>query len=314
MKNYGLKRLLQLIPILRAITFLAYGMMRIAGSDVVEQKMENTSGTVSQEMIDNARAELGLDKPFVVQYFTWLGNLLRGDMGPSYVSNKPVFSTFVSKLPATLLLTAVSILLTVLISIPLGIWSAVKQNTATDYVIRTASFIGNSLPNFFVSLLLMYFFAIRLGWFPVISGGVSLQSVALPALTLAIAMSAKYLRQVRATVLDELSKDYVLGARARGVKFSTTLIKSVMKASLVTIITLLTLSIGSLLGGTAIVESIFMWDGVGKLAVDAINMRDYPIIQAYVMWMAIIYVVVNLITDLSYHFLDPRIRLGGIER
>ena len=314
MKNYALKRLLQLIPILLAITFLAYGMMRIAGSDVVEQKMENTSGTVSQEMIDNARTELGLDKPFVVQYFTWLGNLLRGDMGTSYVSNKPVFSTFVSKLPATLLLTAVSILLTVLISIPLGIWSAVKQNTATDYVIRTASFIGNSLPNFFVSLLLMYFFAIRLGWFPVISGGVSLQSVALPALTLAIAMSAKYLRQVRATVLDELSKDYVLGARARGVKFSTTLIKSVMKASLVTIITLLTLSIGSLLGGTAIVESIFMWDGVGKLAVDAINMRDYPIIQAYVMWMAIIYVVVNLITDLSYHFLDPRIRLGGIER
>ncbi len=314
MKNYALKRLLQLIPILLAITFLSYGMMRIAGSDVVEQKTENTSGTVSQEMIDNARAELGLDKPFVVQYFTWLGNLLRGDMGTSYVSNKPVFSTFVSKLPATLLLTAVSILLTVLISIPLGIWSAVKQNTATDYVIRTASFIGNSLPNFFVSLLLMYFFAIRLGWFPVISGGVSLQSVALPALTLAIAMSAKYLRQVRATVLDELSKDYVLGARARGVKFSTTLIKSVMKASLVTIITLLTLSIGSLLGGTAIVESIFMWDGVGKLAVDAINMRDYPIIQAYVMWMAIIYVVVNLITDLSYHFLDPRIRLGGIER
>lgn len=314
MKNYALKRLLQLIPILLAITFLSYGMMRIAGSDVVEQKMENTSGTVSQEMIDNARVELGLDKPFVVQYFTWLGNLLRGDMGTSYVSNKPVFSTFVSKLPATLLLTAVSILLTVLISIPLGIWSAVKQNTATDYVIRTASFIGNSLPNFFVSLLLMYFFAIRLGWFPVISGGVSLQSVALPALTLAIAMSAKYLRQVRATVLDELSKDYVLGARARGVKFSTTLIRSVMKASLVTIITLLTLSIGSLLGGTAIVESIFMWDGVGKLAVDAINMRDYPIIQAYVMWMAIIYVVVNLITDLSYHFLDPRIRLGGIER
>lgn len=314
MKNYALKRLLQLIPILLAITFLSYGMMRIAGSDVVEQKMENTSGTVSQEMIDNARAELGLDKPFVVQYFTWLGNLLRGDMGTSYVSNMPVFSTFVSKLPATLLLTAVSILLTVLISIPLGIWSAVKQNTATDYVIRTASFIGNSLPNFFVSLLLMYFFAIRLGWFPVISGGVSLQSVALPAMTLAIAMSAKYLRQVRATVLDELSKDYVLGARARGVKFSATLIKSVMKASLVTIITLLTLSIGSLLGGTAIVESIFMWDGVGKLAVDAINMRDYPIIQAYVMWMAIIYVVVNLITDLSYHFLDPRIRLGGIER
>ena len=314
MKHYALRRLLQLIPILLAITFLSYGMIRLAGSDVVEQKMENTSGTVSQEMIDAAREELGLDKPFLVQYFTWLGNLLHGDMGTSYVSNRPVFTTFISKLPATLLLTAVSILLTVIISIPLGIWSAVKQNKATDYVIRTASFIGNSLPNFFVSLLLMYLFAIRLDWFPVISRGVSLQSVALPALTLAIAMSAKYLRQVRATVLDELSKDYVLGAKARGVKFSTTMTKSVLKASLVTIITLLTLSIGSLLGGTAIVESIFMWDGVGKMAVDAINMRDYPIIQAYVMWMAIIYVLVNLITDLSYRFLDPRIRLGGIEQ
>ena len=314
MKKYAVRRLLQLIPILLAITFLSYGMMRIAGSDVVEQKMENTGETVSQEIVDAAREELGLDKPFFVQYFRWLGNLLRGDMGTSYVSNKPVFSTFISKLPATLLLTFVSILLTVVISIPLGIWAAVRQNKATDYVIRTASFIGNSLPNFFVSLLLMYLFAIRLGWFPVISNGVSLQSVALPALTLAIAMSAKYLRQVRATVLDELSKDYVLGARARGVPFTTIMMKSVLKASLVTIITLLTISIGSLLGGTAIVESIFMWDGVGKMAVDAINMRDYPIIQAYVMWMAIIYVVVNLITDLSYRFLDPRIRLGGIEQ
>lgn len=314
MKKYAVRRLLQLIPILLAITFLSYGMMRIAGSDVVEQKMENTGETVSQEIVDAAREELGLDKPFFVQYFSWLGNLLRGDMGTSYVSNKPVFSTFVSKLPATLLLTFVSILLTVVISIPLGIWAAVRQNKVTDYVIRTASFIGNSLPNFFVSLLLMYLFAIRLGWFPVISKGVSLQSVALPALTLAIAMSAKYLRQVRATVLDELSKEYVLGARARGVPFTTIMMKSVLKSSLVTIITLLTISIGSLLGGTAIVESIFMWDGVGKMAVDAINMRDYPIIQAYVMWMAIIYVVVNLITDLSYRFLDPRIRLGGIEQ
>ncbi len=314
MKHYAVKRLLQLIPILFAITFLSYGMMRLAGSDVVEQKMENTGGTVSQEMIDAAREELGLDKPFIVQYVTWLGKLARGDMGVSYVSGKPVFSTFVSKLPATLLLAVVSILLTVIVSIPLGIWSAVNQNRAADYVIRTASFVGNSLPNFFVSLLLMYFFAIRLNWFPVISRDVSLQSVALPSITLAIAMSAKYLRQVRATVLDELSKDYVLGAKARGVKFQTTMMKSVMKASLVTIITLLTLSIGSLLGGTAIVESIFMWNGVGKMAVDAINMRDYPIIQAYVMWMAIIYVLVNLITDVSYRYLDPRIRLGGTEQ
>ena len=313
MKNYVIRRLLQLIPILLIITFLSFGMMQLAGSDAVIQKMENTGMAATQEVIDAARAELGLDKPFLTQYFVWLGNLLRGDMGTSYISGQEVFSTFISKLPATLLLTAVSIALTVVISIPLGILAAVKQNRWVDYLIRVASFLGNSMPNFFTGLLLMYFFAIRLGWFPVISREVTLQNVALPSLALAIAMSAKYLRQVRATVLDELSKDYVTGAKARGVLFSVTLTKSVLRACLVTIITLLTLSIWSLLGGTAIVESIFMWDGVGKLAVDAINMRDYPMIQAYVMWMAIIYVCVNLITDLSYRALDPRIRLGGVK-
>lgn len=313
MKKYVAKRLLQLLPILLVITFLSFGMMRLAGSDAVLQKMENTGMVVSQEVLEKARAELGLNKPFLTQYFVWLGNLLRGDMGTSYISGKEVFPAFVSKLPATLLLAGVSLLLTVVISIPLGILAAVKQNRFTDYLIRVASFLGNSMPNFFVALLLMYFLAIRLKWFPVIANGVTIQNVALPAFTLAIAMSAKYLRQIRAAVLDELSKDYVIGAQARGIKFSVTLWKSVLRSCLVTILTLLTLSAGSLLGGTAIVESIFMWDGVGKLAVDAINMRDYPMIQAYVMWMAVIYVCVNLITDLSYRMLDPRIRLGGEE-
>lgn len=303
-------RLLQLIPILLVITFLSFAMMRLAGSDAVLQKMENTGTVLTQDVVDKARAELGLDKPFLTQYFRWLGGILHGDMGVSYISGKPVFATFISKLPATLLLTVVSIALTVVVSIPLGVLAAVRQNRFTDYLIRAASFIGNSMPNFFVALLLMYVFAIRLGVFPVMSRGVSANSVALPALTLAIAMSAKYLRQVRATVLDELSKDYVTGAAARGVAFKVTLVKSVLRACLVTIMTLLMLSIGSLLGGTAIVESIFMWDGVGKMAVDAIQMRDYPIIQAYVMWMAIIYVVANLLSDLSYRLLDPRIKLG----
>lgn len=254
MKKYVAKRLLQLLPILLVITFLSFGMMRLAGSDAVLQKMENTGMVVSQEVLEKARAELGLNKPFLTQYFVWLGNLLRGDMGTSYISGKEVFPAFVSKLPATLLLAGVSLLLTVVISIPLGILAAVKQNRFTDYLIRVASFLGNSMPNFFVALLLMYFLAIRLKWFPVIANGVTIQNVALPAFTLAIAMSAKYLRQVRAAVLDELSKDYVIGAQARGIKFSVTLWKSVLRSCLVTILTLLTLSAGSLLGGTAIVE------------------------------------------------------------
>ena len=217
------------------------------------------------------------------------------------------------KLLVYLLLTALSIVATVLISIPLGVLAAVRHDKFTDYFLRFFSFVGNALPNFFVALLLMQVFSIHWKLFPVISSGTTLQSAVLPTLTLAVAMSAKYMRQVRATVLEELNKDYVTRAKARGIRGRVVLWKSVLKSSMLTIITLLALSIGSLLGGTAIIESIFMWDGVGKLAVDAITMRDYPLIQAYVVWMAIIYVMVNLITDLLYHALDPRIRLGVSE-
>lgn len=310
MRKYILKRLLQLIPILLGITFLSFAMMRVAGSDAVTELYTNRGTEVSQEIIDARRAELGLDKPFLIQYFSWLGGMLTGDMGQSYVSGADVFTTFLSKLPATLLLTGLSIALTVIISIPLGIFSAMKQDKIPDLLLRFCSFIGNALPNFFVAMLLMQLFSIKLKLLPVISDGVNLKSALMPALTLAISMSVKYMRQVRATVLEEWNKDYVQGANARGVRKSIILWKNVMKSSMLTIVTLLALSIGSLLGGTAIIESIFMWDGVGKLAVDAITMRDYPFIQAYVVWMAIIYVLVNLITDLMYHQLDPRIRLG----
>ena len=309
MNKYIGKRFLQLIPVLLGITFLSFAMMRAAGSDAIIE-LYGDKGAVAQEIIDAKRAELGLDQPFLTQYGAWLRGLLTGNMGVSYVSGKDVFGTFVSKLPATLLLTALSIGATVIISIPLGIWAAVKHDKFTDYFLRFFSFIGNSLPNFFVALLLMQLFSIKWKLLPVISGGTTVQGATLPTLTLAIAMSAKYMRQVRAAVLEELSKDYVLGAAARGVRGRVILSKSVLKSAMLTILTLLALSIGSLLGGTAIIESIFMWDGVGKLAVDAITMRDYPLIQAYVVWMAIIYVMVNLVTDILYHILDPRIRLG----
>lgn len=307
--KYIIQRLLQLIPVLIGITFLSFAMMRIAGSDAITE-LYGDKGAVSQEIIDAKRAELGLDKPFLTQYVTWLGRMLRGDMGTSYVSGLDVWATFASKLPATLLLTVLSILATVVISIPLGILAAVCRGRAVDYILRFISFIGNSLPNFFVALLLMYLLSIRLKLLPVLSNGISLRSALMPTMTLAIAMSSKYMRQVRAAVLEELQKDYVTGAKARGVRSRVTLWNSVIRSSMLTIITLLALSIGSLLGGTAIIESIFMWDGVGKMAVDAITMRDYPLIQAYVVWMAVIYVLVNLVTDLVYHLLDPRIRLG----
>ena len=308
--HYTLQRFLQLIPILFGITFLSFLLMYLAGSDAVTEMYTNRGVEVAQELINERKAELGLDLPFFQQYLNWLLNMLHGNMGISYVTGEEVLSAFLRKLPATLMLTALSVLLTAVISLPCGILAAVRHDKPTDLFLRFLSFMGNAMPSFFVAMLLMEFLGIQLGILPVISGGVDFESALMPTLTLSIAMSAKYLRQVRSAVLEELNKDYVQGARARGISERVILWKNVMKASMLTIMTLLALSLGSLLGGTAIIESIFMWDGVGKMAVDAINMRDYPVIQAYVMWMALIYVGVNLVADLLYHHLDPRIRLG----
>lgn len=304
-------RFLALVPVLLAITFVTFALLRLAGGDVVTQKMENTGQVLSPEVVAEARRELGLDRPFLVQYARWLAGILQGDMGKSYVSGLDVFDTFVSKLPATLLLAGAAVGFTALVSVPLGTLAAMRRGGVVDRAVRLLSFVGNSAPNFFVALLLMYVFAIRLELLPVLSREPSLRGAILPALTLATAMSAKYVRQVRAAVLDELQKPYVEGARARGVPEWRTMLFGVLRASGVTIVTLLALSIGSLLGGAAIVETIFMWDGVGRLAVEAIRMRDYPIILAYVMWMSVIYVTVNFLADLTYRKLDPRIRSEG---
>ncbi|RBP63366.1 peptide/nickel transport system permease protein [Alkalibaculum bacchi] len=312
MWRYIGKRLIHLVPVIIAISFITFALMQTASGDVIDAIYENAGGTASEEIVAAKRAELGLEKPFLVQYLNWLVGMLKGDMGVSFVSGRPVFETFVSKLPFTILLTLSSIITTIVISIPFGIISAVRHNRFTDYCIRFFTFIGNSLPGFFVSLLLIYFFSLKLKWLPVM-GNNEWKSLVLPTLTLSISMASKYTRQVRTTVLEELGKPYVIGAKARGVKERTILFASVLRVSMITLVTLMSLSIGSLLGGTAIIESIFMWDGVGKLAVDSIMMRDYPMIQAYVVWMAIIYVLVNLITDILYHYLDPRVRLNQEE-
>lgn len=314
MSRYIGKRLLQLIPILLGITILAFALMHVSSTDIVDVMENNTGGVLSEEAKAEAREELGLDDPLPVQYLRWLGGVLTGDMGTSYSSGEPVLTEFLSRLPDTLYLAVVSILLTILVSVPLGILAAVRQNHLTDYLIRLVSFVGNSLPGFFVSLLLIYFFALKLNWFPVMGNTGGWKSVILPAVTLALAMASKYIRQIRAAVLEEMNRGYVMGARARGVRENHILYRSVLKSAMLTVVTLLSLSVGSLLGGTAVVETIFMWEGVGKMAIDAITMRDYPVIQAYVIWMAVIYVVINLLTDIAYRYLDPRVRLGQEEQ
>lgn len=311
MFKYILKRLLSLIPILIGISFISFALIYFTGGDAVAVRYEAIGGVLSPELINQKREELGLNRPFIIQYISWLLGVIQGDMGISYVSGRPVFGYIFSKLPNTLLLSISSLLTTLIISLPLGILSAVKKNSVFDNIIKGLSFVGNSLPNFFVALVLSYIFALQLKILPVISQGTSIKSLILPTLTLALAMSAKYIRQIRALIVSELSKPYVTGARARGIKENTIIFFNVLRLTSLTLITLMALSFGSLLGGSSIVESIFMWDGIGKLAIESINLRDYPVILAYVLWMAFIYVFINLMADISYYFLDPRLRTGG---
>lgn len=309
--KYILKRLISLIPILIGISFISFALIYFTGGDAVAVRYEAIGGVLSPELINQKREELGLNRPFIIQYLSWLLGVIQGDMGISYVSGKPVFGYIFSKLPNTLLLSVSSLLTTLIISLPLGILSAVKKNSVFDNIIKGLSFVGNSLPNFFVALVLSYIFALQLKLLPVISQGTSIKSLILPTLTLALAMSAKYIRQIRALIVSELSKPYVTGARARGIKENIIIFFNVLRLTSLTLITLMSLSFGSLLGGSSIVESIFMWDGIGKLAIESINLRDYPVILAYVLWMAFIYVFINLMSDISYYFLDPRLRIGG---
>lgn len=311
MFKYILKRLLSLIPILIGISFISFALIYFTGGDAVAVRYEAIGGVLSPELINQKSEELGLNRPFIIQYISWLLGVIQGDMGISYVSGKPVFGYIFSKLPNTLLLSISSLLTTLIISLPLGILSAVKKNSVFDNIIKGLSFVGNSLPNFFVALVLSYIFALQLKILPVISQGTSIKILILPTLTLALAMSAKYIRQIRALIVSELSKPYVTGARARGIKENTIIFFNVLRLTSLTLITLMSLSFGSLLGGSSIVESIFMWDGIGKLAIESIHLRDYPVILAYVLWMAFIYVFINLMSDISYYFLDPRLRIGG---
>ena len=283
MFKYILKRLLSLIPILIGISFISFALIYFTGGDAVAVRYEAIGGVLSPELINQKREELGLNRPFIIQYISWLLGVIQGDMGISYVSGKPVFGYIFSKLPNTLLLSVSSLLTTLIISLPLGILSAVKKNSVFDNIIKGLSFVGNSLPNFFVALVLSYIFALQLKLLPVISQGTSIKSLILPTLTLALAMSAKYIRQIRALIVSELSKPYVTGARARGIKENIIIFFNVLRLTSLTLITLMSLSFGSLLGGSSIVESIFMWDGIGKLAIESINLRDYPVILAYVL-------------------------------
>ncbi len=230
------------------------------------------------------------------------------NLGDSYRDGLPVVQKLGNCIGNTVVLAVSSLLLSVLVAVPLGILSAVRQDSVLDHVVRMLTFVGNSMPNFLISILLMFFLCIKLNLFPVIASG-SVQGLAMPTIALSIPMMSRFIRQIRAEVLEEMGKDYVTGMAARGVKNNWILYRNILHNTLPALITIVGLSIGTLMGGSVVIESIFSWPGLGKLVMDSITARDYPTIQGFVLLIAVIYVVINLLTDISYHLIDRRVEL-----
>ena len=301
------RRCAQFIPVFFGITVLSFTLIHLAPSDPVSVRLSLGGIAVDPAAAAQMRTEMGLDRPLSVQYGDWLMRFLHGDMGTSYRSDRPVSALLLQALPYTLAIAASAMLLTLLISLPLGIAIAAYRNSALDCIVRFLTFIGNAVPSFIVGILLMFLFSYQLGWIPVLAGNSPIGMV-LPTAALALIMSARYIRQIRAATLDELAKDYIIGLRARGITERRILFGNVLKNIMGIVITLTAISVGSLLGGVVIIEILFSRPGVGSLLMTAINSRDYPVIQAAVVWMVLAYFVVNLLADLSYRRFNPRVR------
>lgn len=308
--RYVIGRILFLIPIMLVLSFFVFALTYLSPSDPVTLKYQRMGEVPDAAMVEKAKEEMGLNDPFFVQYGRWLGKAVRGDLGESYKYGKPVWQTMMERIPNTLMLTGATLLLTILLAVPLGVLSAVYQNRILDYILRFISFLGVSMPSFWVGFLAMYLFGVKLKILPVMGSG-DLKHLILPAITLAFWMTSLYIRRVRGSMLEEMNKDYLTGGLARGLPKRQIIFRQILPNSLLSVITMFGMSIGGLMGGATIIETIFEWKGIGKMAIDAISVKDFPVIQGYILWMALIYVVINLIVDLLYRFLDPRIRLEG---
>lgn len=303
------KYFIQAFVTLVGISFIMFSITMLGTEDIARQLITGAEDVmVSQAEIDAVTKELGLDQPFFVQFGQWMVRAAQGDLGYSYMAKMPVAEKILQCLPATVSLAALSLFMMTLLSVPLGILSAYHKNGPLDFLIRGVTFFGISIPGFWLGLMLLWFFGLKLGLFPIVSSTIRWDTIFLPALTLAISMMSKYTRQVRSAVLEELGQDYVMGARARGMSEFYILTREVLPNALLPLITLYGLSIGSLLGGAAVVEIVFGWQGLGLLAVKAIEYRDIRLLQGIVVWIAGMYMIINILVDLSYALLDPRLR------
>lgn len=313
MFKYIIKRILIAIPVLIGITILDYAIMSLAGSP-----LEMMVGPKTTEAALQAKAiQLGLDKPFYVQYFVWLKNMLQGNLGYSIKSYQPVSQIIRDHLGPTLLLTGTSLFLGLVIAIPLGIYSAVHRYKKRDYVLVTMSFLGTSIPSFFLSLIFIYLFTVKLGWLP--SSGMTtaggdgglgdlIKHMIMPVLILAISIAGSNIRYVRSAVLEILQKDYIRTAKSKGIGRFLTINKHALRNALIPIVTVIGMELPILFGGAVIIEQIFSWPGLGLITMNAIIGRDYPVIMGVSLLTAVVVLAANLITDIIYALIDPTIK------
>ena len=304
MVRYLVRRLALTIPVLLGVATLVFALIHLVPGDPVQSMLGETA---SQEEVEQLRHTLGLDRPLLVQYKSFLTGLVRGDLGTSFRFGTPVSQEIASRLFRTIQLAVAAMAVAILIALPLGIVAAVYRGTTIDHAAMTLALVGISMPNFWLGPLLAILFAVQLGWLPVAGTG-TIWHLVLPSVTLGAALAAILARMTRASVLEELRELYVLAARARGASPVRAVVRHAFRNSLIPIVTIIGLQFGAVLTGTIITETIFAWPGVGRLLIQAINFRDYPLVQGCILFISFTYVMMNLLTDVTYGLLDPRIR------
>ncbi|MBU5431775.1 nickel ABC transporter permease [Intestinimonas sp. MSJ-38] len=316
MWTYILRRLLQAIPTLLIISLLIFSLLYVTPGDPVDLILGTEDGTVSEEQRAVVEEQWGLDKPFLIRYVNFVVNACKGDLGTSYATNQDVFDSVMTRMPATLKLAAFSMLLALVVSVPLGILAALKHNSIWDSLATALATVGVSLPKFWFGLVLMIVFSLRLGWLPSTGSaelseglGTFLSYIIMPAASLALGMAATQTRMIRSSMLDVLNQDYVRYARSKGLRERVVIWGHALKNAMIPVITVIGGEVGGLLGGAVVTESIFSWPGVGRLMMNSISKRDYPMIQGITLMLCISYLLVNLLIDIVYAWVDPRIRL-----
>ncbi len=304
MTRFFLRRLLLTVPVLLGVATLVFSLIHLVPGDPVQAMLGDSA---TPQDIADLRGRLGLDRPLYVQYAAFLKGVGTGNLGTSLRTNQPVTAAIAERLPATFELAFAAMFVATAIAIPLGIIAAVGAGTRVDYAATTAALLGISIPNFWLGPLMAIVFSVTLGWLPV-SGRGTLAHLVLPAMTLGAPLAAVLARMTRASVIEELRELYVLAARARGVSPARAVLHHAFRNSLIPIVTVLGLQFGAVLTGAVITETIFAWPGVGRLLIQSISFRDYPLVQGCILLIAVTYVGMNLMTDLAYGFLDPRIR------